>query len=90
MLVDPSQRKTQSPLTVPNLPIAEKRPRLLVVDDQPINIQTLFEIFDADCDVFMATSGKQALAFAVSEPPRPDLAGCGDARNGWTRGVPPT
>jgi len=54
---------------MPNLPIAEKRPRLLVVDDQPINIQTLFEIFDADCDVFMATSGKQALAFAVSEPP---------------------
>jgi CheY-like chemotaxis protein len=54
---------------MPNLPIAEKRPRLLVVDDQPINIQTLFEIFDADCDVFMATSGKQALTFAVSEPP---------------------
>jgi CheY-like chemotaxis protein len=45
------------------------RPRLLVVDDQPINIQTLFEIFEADHDVFMATSGEQALAFALGQPP---------------------
>src|SRR5574344_485301 len=39
------------------------RPRLLVVDDQPINIQTLYQIFHADHEVFMATSGEQALAF---------------------------
>ncbi len=38
-----------------------ERPRLLLVDDQPINIQTLYRIFHADHEVFMATSGVQAL-----------------------------
>lgn len=38
-------------------------PRLLIVDDQPINIQTLYEIFAADHEVFMATNGQQALDF---------------------------
>lgn len=46
-----------------------KRPRLLVVDDQPINIQTLYELFKADHEVFMATSGEQALAFCNDTPP---------------------
>lgn len=41
----------------------QARPRLLVVDDQPINIQTLYQIFQADHEVFMATSGAQALEF---------------------------
>jgi diguanylate cyclase (GGDEF)-like protein len=45
------------------------RPRLLVVDDQPINIQTLYQIFQADHEVFMATSGKQALNFCQHNPP---------------------
>lgn len=40
-----------------------KRPRLLVVDDQPINIHTIYQIFQADHEVFMATSGAQALDF---------------------------
>lgn len=39
-------------------------PRLLVVDDQPVNIQTLFEIFHDDHEVFVATSGKQAIEAA--------------------------
>lgn len=38
-----------------------ERPRLLVVDDQPINIQVLFQIFGEDHEVFMATDGRQAL-----------------------------
>jgi len=49
-----------------------ERPRLLVVDDQPINIQTLYQIFHADHEVFMATGGEQALAFCRDNPP-PDL-----------------
>ncbi len=37
------------------------RPRLLVVDDQPVNVQALYQVFAADHQVFMATSGEQAL-----------------------------
>ena len=47
------------------------RPKLLLVDDQPINIQTLFAIFSVDYEVFMATSGAQALKVCVEQ--RPDL-----------------
>jgi diguanylate cyclase (GGDEF)-like protein len=45
------------------------RPRLLVVDDQPINIQVMHQIFGSHCQVFMATSGQQALNFCLSTPP---------------------
>lgn len=37
------------------------RPRLLVVDDQPINIQVLHQIFSVDHQVLMATNGGDAL-----------------------------
>lgn len=68
-------------MTTPTLPVAPEwhvlstlpaRPRLLVVDDQPINIQTLYQIFHADHEVFVATSGEQALAFCRGNP-LPDL-----------------
>ena len=68
-------------MTTPTLPVAPDwhvlstlpaRPRLLVVDDQPINIQTLYQIFHADHEVFVATSGEQALAFCRGNP-LPDL-----------------
>lgn len=60
-----------------------KRFRLLVVDDQPMNIQVLYQIFSEDHDVFMATSGEQALAFCQETHPdlilldvlMPDLSG---------------
>ena len=39
------------------------KPILLVVDDQPINIQTLYQVFKDGHEVFMATSGEQALKF---------------------------
>ncbi len=49
----------------------EQRHKLLLVDDQVINIQTLFAIFGADYEVFMATSGVQALTVCADQ--RPDL-----------------
>lgn len=39
-----------------------ERPRILVVDDQPANIQTLYQVLKGDYDVSMATDGAQALA----------------------------
>lgn len=46
-------------------------PRLLVVDDQPINIQLLYQIFSEDHEVFLATSGQQAITAALEQ--KPDL-----------------
>ncbi len=46
-----------------------RKPRLLVVDDQPVNIQVLYRVFADDCQVFMATSGEQALRTAREEAP---------------------
>ena len=48
-----------------------ERPKLLIVDDQPVNIQALYQVFSASCDVFMATSGQQALD--VCRQKSPDL-----------------
>jgi diguanylate cyclase (GGDEF)-like protein len=47
----------------------DKRPCLLVVDDQPINIQALYRIFAPDHRVLMATSGAKALALCKEDPP---------------------
>lgn len=47
----------------------QRRPRLLVVDDQPVNIQTLYQAFCADHQVLMATSGDAALQVCESQPP---------------------
>ena len=47
------------------------RPVLLVVDDQPINIRALHELFKADFDVLMATSGESAIQQALEH--RPDV-----------------
>lgn len=46
-----------------------RRPRLLLVDDQPLIIRLLYQIFSSDHDVFMATTGEQALAFCRQTPP---------------------
>lgn len=58
LMVDPSE-------------MAQRRPRLLVVDDQPVNIQALYQTFASDHQVLMATSGQQALDVCASK--RPDL-----------------
>ncbi|VXC57138.1 Diguanylate cyclase (GGDEF) domain-containing protein [Pseudomonas sp. 8Z] len=47
------------------------RPKLLLVDDQSLNIRLLHELFRAECDVYMATSGEQALK--MSRDLFPDL-----------------
>jgi diguanylate cyclase (GGDEF)-like protein len=46
-----------------------RRPRLLMVDDQPVNIQTLYQAFSADHQVLMATGGAQALSLCASHQP---------------------
>jgi diguanylate cyclase (GGDEF)-like protein len=45
------------------------KPKLLIVDDQPINIQVMHQIFGGDYQVFMATSGAQALSICQANPP---------------------
>jgi CheY-like chemotaxis protein len=45
------------------------KPKLLVVDDQPINIQVMYRCFAGDYQVFMAANGEQALALCASNPP---------------------
>jgi diguanylate cyclase (GGDEF)-like protein len=50
-------------------PMLRSLPKLLVVDDQPVNIQTLYQIFADDHEVFMATSGEQALALCRDKQP---------------------
>jgi len=45
------------------------RPQLLIVDDQPLNIRLLHQVFQADCEVFVATSGEQALSFCEQQLP---------------------
>ena len=45
------------------------KPKLLVVDDQTINIQVMYQAFAGDYQVFMATGGAQALAICRENPP---------------------
>ena len=47
----------------------QERPKVLIVDDQPINIQVMRQVFQEDCQVFAATSGEQALQIATSKAP---------------------
>ncbi|MDO9093197.1 MAG: diguanylate cyclase [Rubrivivax sp.] len=54
---------------LPALDIEQRLPRLLVVDDQPANIQAVFQAFSADHQVLMATGGEQALKVAASKQP---------------------
>lgn len=48
-----------------------ERPKMLVVDDQPANVQALHAVFAEGFQIFMATSGEQALKVASRE--RPDI-----------------
>ena len=48
---------------------ASPRAQVLLVDDQPINIRVLHQVFADEYDVFMASSGEQALAHCHSNPP---------------------
>ncbi|HXA47003.1 MAG TPA: diguanylate cyclase [Burkholderiaceae bacterium] len=56
--------------TPPSLPIeATTRPNLLVVDDQPLNVRLLHQIFQQDYEVFVATTGEEALDICQSQLP---------------------
>jgi signal transduction histidine kinase len=59
--VNPSASDNETPLL----------PLILVVDDQPSFIQTLYQLLDDDYDIAMATSGSEALAYC--EKKLPDL-----------------
>lgn len=48
-----------------------RQPRILIVDDQPVVIRLLHQVFAADYKVYMATSGRQALA--LCHEVQPDL-----------------
>lgn len=64
--------KWKQPVEAPGIrELMGRRPRLLVVDDEPANILALFRLFSDDHQVFMATSGAQVLA--VCEEKKPDL-----------------
>jgi diguanylate cyclase (GGDEF)-like protein len=54
---------------LPALDIEQRLPRLLVVDDQPANIQAVYQAFSADHQVLMATGGEQALRVAATKQP---------------------
>jgi len=54
---------------LPSLDTEQRLPRLLVVDDQPANIQALYQAFSADHQVLMATGGEQALKLAATQQP---------------------
>lgn len=55
--------------SLPPLEIEQRLPRLLVVDDQPANIQAIYQAFSADHQVLMATGGEQALKLAAAKQP---------------------
>ena len=46
-----------------------RRAKILLVDDQPLNIQVLYQAFAADHELCMATSGAQALQVCASQHP---------------------
>lgn len=73
--MSPSAEKTfslnmsTSPAPAAVDPSAAPRPRLLIVDDQPINIRVLHMILAQHYQVLMATSGAQALKVCEEQQP---------------------
>jgi PleD family two-component response regulator len=52
-----------------NLCLAKMRPAILIVDDEPINIDLLADTLEVDYEVFAAEDGKNAVDTAVREMP---------------------
>jgi len=73
--MEPAMPEWSNPITLANDTDA-RRPRLLLVDDQPLLLHTLHPIFAGQYDVFMATTGPQALELCRRKSARPDPAGC--------------
>jgi putative two-component system response regulator len=53
----------------PKTPASDERPRILVVDDEPTNLQVLRQILQDRYHLFFATSGERALAAAAKYLP---------------------
>ncbi|MBK1644196.1 hypothetical protein CKO25_05910 [Thiocapsa imhoffii] len=55
----------------PKIPLwpQSRRSSLMIVDDQPSQIDAMYRIFRDDCEVFIATSGAQALDLCHQNPP---------------------
>ncbi len=51
--------------------ISAGKPKLLVVDDQPINVRLIYDLFKYDYDVFMATNGESGIV--KCKQIRPDI-----------------
>jgi PAS domain S-box-containing protein len=58
-----------TPMTNNTPAINARQPKLLLVDDQPINLQTLYQTFSADHQLYMATNGEQSLNLAALHQP---------------------
>ena len=52
------------------IPHRDSRPTLLVVDDEPLNLQVLRQILQQDYQLIFARDGEKALALAQSERPQ--------------------
>lgn len=55
-------------MSVTSLHSADKI-KILVVDDQPVNIQIIHQMLCAEYQIFMATSGAQAISLCQNNPP---------------------
>lgn len=49
--------------------VGNPRPKILIVDDQPLNVQVLYEVFAPDYQLFMAVRGEQALTVCAQQQP---------------------
>jgi diguanylate cyclase (GGDEF)-like protein len=47
----------------------DRKIKMLIVDDQPVNIQVLYRLFAPEYQIFMATSGEAAITTALKEQP---------------------
>lgn len=64
---EPIRSMSQNPLATHRSPAS--RPKLLVVDDQAVNIQALYHAFAEDHQVFVATHGAQAIRLCREKQP---------------------
>ena len=72
--VEPNRPASAAPLAlalaVPTVPAMPAHlPKLLIVDDQPVNAQALYQVFAADHQVLVATRGEQALKLCREKQP---------------------
>ncbi len=56
--------------TTPAKPLPDRRPCLLLVDDEPTNLQVLKQILQADYRLLFARDGEKALQLAQQEQPQ--------------------